>query len=86
MLARSCRQASVDHVVPRSKGGTNATSNLITCCMPCNAKRGHRTVPVFAALLELISPGRPEMHEDLVQRRVRAAQRRKLPQIELKVA
>lgn len=28
--------ATVDHVIPRSKGGTNHASNLVTACRRCN--------------------------------------------------
>src|SRR5574344_1144189 len=28
--------ATVDHVIPRSKGGRNTYSNLVTCCSRCN--------------------------------------------------
>ena len=27
---------AVDHVVPRSRGGTNAIENLVGCCPRCN--------------------------------------------------
>jgi hypothetical protein len=30
----------VDHVVPKSKGGTNSFDNFVTACQPCN--RGKR--------------------------------------------
>lgn len=82
------RQASVDHVVSRSRGGSNRPSNLIACCMRCNAKRGHRSVPKFAKALcdeaglrngFYLSPSK-------IVRRVRAAQRRKLPDGEKKNA
>ena len=32
----------VDHVVPRSKGGSDALSNLRAACRPCNLRRGDR--------------------------------------------
>jgi hypothetical protein len=70
-------QASVDHVVPRSAGGTNAHSNLITSCIQCNAKRNDRGVTEFAGALVMYG-GSPERVEEIV-RRVRNAQRRKLP-------
>ena len=38
--------ATVDHYVPRSKGGTNREKNLRTCCKPCNEAKGSmRTEP-----------------------------------------
>lgn len=32
--------ATIDHVVPRAKGGTNAQTNLVTSCWPCNLEKG----------------------------------------------
>src|SRR3954451_10716498 len=29
-------QLTVDHVVPRSKGGASTWDNVVTCCAPCN--------------------------------------------------
>lgn len=31
---------TVDHIVPRSRGGRTVLSNLITACEPCNRKKG----------------------------------------------
>jgi len=79
------RQATIDHVVPRSRGGSNRPGNLITSCMQCNAKRGHRSVPAFAvALCGAEGPTLAKYLSHLepirqIVRRVRAAQRRKLP-------
>jgi hypothetical protein len=39
---------TLDHVVPRRRGGTNAPSNLITACGPCNSWRGDRSIPEMA--------------------------------------
>lgn len=33
---------TVDHVVPRSKGGANAQWNLVTMCYDCNHAKGDR--------------------------------------------
>jgi hypothetical protein len=41
-------QLTLDHLVPVSKGGTNAPANLVTCCHKCNCSRGNRTVASFA--------------------------------------
>ena len=30
---------TIDHRVPRSRGGTNNIANLVTCCPRCNARK-----------------------------------------------
>jgi len=39
----SSRHLTVDHVVPRSKGGPHAWDNVVTSCASCNLKKGDRT-------------------------------------------
>jgi 5-methylcytosine-specific restriction endonuclease McrA len=34
---------TIDHVLPKSRGGKNTWTNLVTCCSPCNIKKGNRT-------------------------------------------
>ena len=36
---------TVDHVVPRSKGGGSGWDNIVTCCAPCNRRKGDRLPP-----------------------------------------
>ena len=33
---------TVDHVIPRSKGGNSTWENIVTCCAPCNRRKGDR--------------------------------------------
>lgn len=40
---------TLDHVKPRSAGGTNVSENLVTACMVCNRARGHTPVTEFLA-------------------------------------
>lgn len=35
---------TVDHVFPKSKGGKNKMSNLVTCCYFCNVKKGSNLI------------------------------------------
>ena len=35
---------TLDHLKPRSKGGKNEPTNLITACKTCNSSRGNRAV------------------------------------------
>ena len=39
----SKRNLTIDHIIPRSRGGKNTWSNLVTCCSNCNLKKGNRT-------------------------------------------
>ena len=38
-----------DHVIPKSKGGTDDPSNIVPCCPKCNQHKAHRTVAEFIA-------------------------------------
>ena len=33
---------TVDHVIPRSKGGGSGWDNIVACCAPCNRRKGDR--------------------------------------------
>jgi len=37
----------VEHIVPKSRGGTDRVSNLTLACGPCNRRKGDRTVEDF---------------------------------------
>jgi len=39
----------VEHVVPRSKGGSNRVSNLVIACHPCNQSKGNQDIKDFLA-------------------------------------
>jgi 5-methylcytosine-specific restriction endonuclease McrA len=34
-------ELTLDHVVPRSRGGLSTWENLVACCHPCNRKKGN---------------------------------------------
>ncbi len=34
------RSGTLDHIVPRSKGGETVRSNLVACCYSCNTRKG----------------------------------------------
>ena len=50
---------TIDHVIPRSRGGGNTWSNLVTCCKKCNQKKRDRT-PEEANMKLLNEPRRPK--------------------------
>lgn len=35
--------ATIDHVIPRSRGGADSWENLVACCLRCNNIKGDRT-------------------------------------------
>jgi 5-methylcytosine-specific restriction endonuclease McrA len=49
---------TVDHVVPRSRGGDTCWENVTTACGPCNRRKGNRT-PEEAAMPLQRQPRRP---------------------------
>ena len=36
-------ELTLDHIVPRSRGGESTWDNLVACCKRCNHKKGSRT-------------------------------------------
>jgi len=49
---------TIDHVLPRSRGGRDTWENLVTACVPCNNRKGSRT-PDEAGLTLRRRPFRP---------------------------
>lgn len=48
--------ATLDHMVPQSKGGPNTPENLATCCLMCNSIKSGRTYEESApAILERVA-------------------------------
>ena len=37
------KELTIDHVVPRSKGGAHVWENVVLACGPCNRRKGSRT-------------------------------------------
>ena len=58
-VIESPREMTIDHVIPRSRGGENTWSNLVTCCKKCNQKKGNRT-PQEANMSLLNKPIKPK--------------------------
>jgi len=40
---RQTRQLTLDHVVPRYKGGKHVWDNVVSACIPCNNRKAGRT-------------------------------------------
>ena len=50
---------TIDHVLPRSQGGTSTWTNCVAACSRCNARKGDRT-PEQAGMRLRRRPARPE--------------------------
>ena len=53
------KEATLDHVVPRSQKGKTSWENIVCCCTNCNRKKGGRT-PAEARMLLRKKPVRPD--------------------------
>lgn len=54
---RSMRDLTVDHIVPLSRGGTDALANLQFLCRSCNARKGTNTLERDADVCATASAG-----------------------------
>jgi 5-methylcytosine-specific restriction endonuclease McrA len=51
-------ELNLDHVIPRSQGGTSNWENIVCCCLACNRVKGGRT-PEQAGMRLITRPRRP---------------------------
>lgn len=54
----SRNQLTIDHVLPKSRGGRDKWDNLVTACVPCNNRKGSKT-PEEAGFRLMRKPFRP---------------------------
>lgn len=52
------KELTLDHVVPRHRGGKNTWANVVAACVPCNHRKAGRT-PQEAGMHLLREPGLP---------------------------
>ena len=50
---------TIDHILPRSRGGQNTWENLVACCRDCNNRKADRTPQEMGWQLQS-TPGAPE--------------------------
>jgi 5-methylcytosine-specific restriction endonuclease McrA len=58
-------QLSLDHVMPRSRGGATTWENVVCACLRCNVKKGGKT-PHEARMTLVRHPSRPHKNPMLV--------------------
>src|SRR6201993_4924761 len=54
-------ELTLDHVVPRSRGGLSTWENLVACCHPCNRRKGNQT-PAEAGMKLMREPRSFNLH------------------------
>lgn len=55
---------TIDHIIPKSRGGTSSFENCVAACKPCNIKKGHQT-PREAKMYLNVRPVQPTISEFL---------------------
>lgn len=71
-ICQYCRakgdQLTIDHVIPRSRGGGDTWENLVGACVRCNVRKGNRT-PKEANMTLLTQPRRPysSLHFEIIK-------------------
>ncbi len=53
------KERTIDHIIPKSRGGRTIWSNVVLCCKKCNLKKGNKT-PEEAGLKLLKHPKPPK--------------------------
>lgn len=59
------KNLTIDHVIPKSRGGANSWENMTTCCFSCNSKKGNKT-PQEANMTMRVQPYKPSVFSELV--------------------
>lgn len=54
----STEDLTIDHIIPKSRGGKDTWDNLVTACNKCNSLKGNRT-PREASMTLINKPYRP---------------------------
>lgn len=61
----SKKNLTIDHIIPRSKGGDNSWNNLITCCNRCNNEKDDKT-PEEAGMKLRFQPYEPTIFSAVI--------------------
>jgi len=55
---KKSKELTIDHIIPKSRGGDDSWENLVSCCKACNNKKGDKT-PAEAGMKLLSKPYKP---------------------------
>jgi 5-methylcytosine-specific restriction endonuclease McrA len=62
VIPLSKKEVTIDHVIPRGRGGKNSWANTVCSCFSCNNKKGNKT-PSEANMFLKKQPVRPTIME-----------------------
>ncbi len=54
----STKELTIDHIIPRSRGGEDTWENLVVACMPCNSRKSDKLLEETNLTLQTI-PRKP---------------------------
>jgi 5-methylcytosine-specific restriction endonuclease McrA len=80
----STRHLTLDHVIPRSRGGVSSWDNIVTSCAPCNVRKGS-SLPSEVGMTPVKKP-RPPQPGDFVVASPHGVPASWLPYLEAAVA
>ena len=58
---KEIRQLTIDHVIPRYRGGEHVWENVVSACIPCNRRKAGRT-PSEAGMKLICQPSPPAVN------------------------
>jgi 5-methylcytosine-specific restriction endonuclease McrA len=74
---------TLDHVVPRSRGGDSVWENVVTSCAPCNLRKGNRSLEeARMTLVHQPRPPKPVLFIRLAAPKIPHGWRQYLPDLE----
>lgn len=54
----STKELTIDHIIPRSRGGEDTWENLVVACMPCNTRKSDKLLEETNLVLQTV-PRKP---------------------------
>ena len=54
----STKELTIDHIIPRSRGGEDTWENLVVACMPCNTRKSDKLLEETNLVLQCV-PRKP---------------------------
>lgn len=58
---------SIDHIVPRSRGGSNKSHNCLLACRDCNSRRGSSAQTVSIMYINAMASGNHFVKERIIE-------------------